>query len=298
MRKIYYRVRNKYRTQKDRALNWFAKKMVSLSTWEARRIIGKKRQLKILIDNSTLFHSVTHETGWIDTGPVQWGPLTLERRGGYSARIPVHSADNDSRTYKEVQFLIGIAELERQGYVKLFTSAELEAEKFRQPMGRFRGYGYFDYGLFGKAKIENLDGFHLDLVPDPAAAQLARVAACTDPLYLQLVSILGEKSSLDAFHILTAEIFGMDYFLHIDFPLADKIRQHEKKTPVNTMKSKAILPSALGKLLKLMPIHSVVVSHFDSSWAVRADLHFPDQQRQKRKRNKKRERATTTSDNQ
>lgn len=274
-------IRRKYRGYKNRALQWFCRRMVSLSIWQARRIIGKKRPLKILIDNSTLFHAVTHETAWVDVGTQLWGGR-IPIRAGHAARVPVHSIHNDSRTYNEVQFLIGVAELERQGYIELYTSAELEAEKFRQPMGRFRGYGWFDYHLFGKAKIRRLDKLHIDLVPDPTAAQLARVNACTDPLFTSLVSVLGKKSNLDAFHVFTAERYSMDYFLHIDFPLADKIRQHEKKPPVNSMKCKVALPSMLGKQLKLLPIHTVIVSNFDSSWPVQTDAHLPSQQRQKR----------------
>lgn len=127
------------RGYKDRAFNWFCGKLVSLSTWEARRIIGKKHPLKIMIDNSALFHAVTHETAWINVGTQIWGGQ-IPISAGHAARVPVHSIENDSRTYREVQFLIGVAELERQGYVELYTYSELEAEKFRQPVGRFRGY--------------------------------------------------------------------------------------------------------------------------------------------------------------
>jgi len=275
----FLRLVGRYRGLRENALRCFCRGLVSLSTVPARMQLRRTGPLKILIDNSVLGHSITHESGWISTGVKKWGHLDIET--GYAARIPVHSPTNDTRTYNEVRYLAGIAALAKRGALQLFDSSELKAEQFRQPMGRFRGYGYFDLGLFNNVKIANIDrGLHLDL-QDPKEAQLKRVASCNDPQFRSLLKLLGQKNSLDAYHIYTAERFGLFAFLHIDFRLEAVIAQHSTNPVLANLKTKVLKPSQLGKLLGLLPIDTNILSYEGSSFPVHPELHWDTQARKR-----------------
>ena len=138
-----------------RIVDW----LVDKSTLRARAWLRAKGGIRILVDNTVLYHAVTHETGWVSTGKSRWGPHEIDT--GYAARIPVHPPDVQSREYQNVCFLPGLAHLVRAGLVTIYTSAELQDEQFRQPSGRYRGYGYFDHSLFGDLNIESIDGHEL-----------------------------------------------------------------------------------------------------------------------------------------
>jgi hypothetical protein len=118
---------------------------------------------------------------------------------GYMASIPVHSPDNDGRVYREVRYLASIAYLYRTSHIKLLTSAELFAEQFRQPVGRFQGYEWADYSVFKGMQFDSVDGFHMD-IQYPAEKQRQRIDSCTDPLFLQLRKALGEPRCLAHLH--------------------------------------------------------------------------------------------------
>lgn len=266
----------RYRTAREHVIGSVCRGLVNLSTIQARAHLRGTTPLRILVDTSVLGHSITHETAWISTGTKKWGPHDIAT--GYAARIPVHSPKNDSRLYQEVRYLAGIAQLARRGHIELFTSAELKAETFRQPVGRFSGYGYYDLGLFRGIPMESVDGFHLDL-NDPKQTQLRRVASCNDPLYQSLLALFGQKGSLDAFHVFTAEKFGMFCFLHIDFPLSEKVTQNRAKAAFTELTTKILTPSQLGKMIGLLPVDSNLLSYEEASFPVRPDLHWDKQRR-------------------
>jgi len=273
----FLRLVGRYRGLRENALRHFCRRVVSLSTVPARMRLRRTGRLRILIDSSVRGHSITHKSASISTGVEKWGHVDFET--GYAARIPVHSPTNDTPTYNEVRYLGGIAYLAKRGALDLFYSAELRAEQFRQPTGRFRGYGYFDLGLFNDVKFTNIDGeLHLDLHA-PEDAQLTRVASCSDPLYRSLLKLLGQKHSLDAYHIYTAEKFGMFYFLHIDFKLGNLIAQHASKPVLANLKTKVLTPSQLRKLLGLLPIDTNILSYKGSSFSVHPELHWDMQAR-------------------
>jgi hypothetical protein len=204
---------------------------------------------------------------------------------GYLAKIPIHAPGNDTQLYNEVQYLAGIAYLARAGYLELCTSAELKAEQFRQPIGRFQGYGYADHNVFAGIRFESIDGFKLDL-SNPKQAQLDRIASCNDPIYQALLERLGQKQSLDAYHVYTAEKFGLFAFLHIDFKLDGSLQRKSTTKPFEDLKTRILLPSQFAKTIGLLPVPTnlLTLADDDTFFPTRADLHVQDQKRHRPKR--------------
>ncbi|MGY4572961.1 hypothetical protein [Bradyrhizobium sp. USDA 3256] len=256
-----------------------AKALLPMSVLPTKLTLRKKSPLRILVDSSVLAHGITHEGGWISTGSVMWGGK-VEVPTGYLAKIPIHAPGNDTPLYNEVQYLAGIAHLARAGYLKLCTSAELKAEQFRQPIGRFQGYGSADHNVFASIRFESVDGFKLDL-NDAKQAQLDRIASCADPTYQALLAQLGQKQSLDAYHIYTAEKFDLFAFLHIDFKLDSSLQRKSKSTHLNDLKTRVLLPSQFAKMINLLPVHTnlLTLADDDTFFRTRAALHAHDQKR-------------------
>jgi len=133
--------------------------MLKYATREAVQKLSKCGPIKVLVDNTVLDVAVTHETKWITTDVMQIGDH--EHHSGHLARVPVHAINNDSDRYRETTFLTGLTHLAKLGHIAFFTSAELKDEQFRQPMGRYRGYGLFDRSLFASLPMPSLDGSYL-----------------------------------------------------------------------------------------------------------------------------------------
>lgn len=155
------KAKNKLRQLKEAYHAWLSTLLLPLATMQARWQLQNKPPLEILMDSSVLGHGVTHETGWISTGVKKWGHIDIDT--GYMARIPVHAPDNHGRVYAEVRFLPAIAYLYKKSHIRLLTSAELFAEQFRQPMGRFQGYGWADHSVFEGMRFDSVDGLHMDV---------------------------------------------------------------------------------------------------------------------------------------
>jgi hypothetical protein len=263
-----------------RIVDW----LIHLSTYQARLTLQKTGPITILVDNTVLGHGITHETAWVSTGTKKWGRLDVDT--GYAARIPVHSIEDESATYNDVKFLPGIASLARRGSIILRTSAELSNERFSQPSGRFSGYGWFDYNIFGKIRMESVDGLafptmgpsYLNL-PNAVQQQRSRLDRSQAVLYRALVDRLGPKNSQDAWHIRTAEIYGLFCFLTMDFKLIRNVRARSGQEPLKSLHTKVMTPSELGKYLRLVPISPRVLSYHDASFFVRSDLNWPESQR-------------------
>lgn len=247
-----------------------------LSTLPVRTRLRRAQADSVLVDTSVINHSVTHESRWVSTGKTMWGPHEIDT--GYLARVPIHSPANDGDTYFDVRFLPGIADLARRGFLKLVSSAELNAEQTRQPIGRFNGYGYFDLAAFHGLKIESLNGVHLDF-NDPGKAQLQRLESCDDSLYRGILAGVGQGNSLDAYHLFTAECFGVPYYLTMDFRFLRKLSSLKSEEPFASLKTRCLRPSELGELLGLLPVHTWLLSFEAASFPVRPDLHSPTQRR-------------------
>jgi len=254
--------------------------LADISTYQARRALAASGPLAILVDNSVLGNAITHETAWVSTGTKKWGPHDVAT--GYSARIPVHPADSASVEYEHVKYLTGITHLARRGHLHLKTSAELQDETWRHPMGRFSGYGYFDYSLFNGIKLESVDGIKIPTLgpsylnlPTPAEQQQARLASSGDALYKALLEKLGQKNSQDAWHIRTAETHGLFCFLTMDFKLRKTFEQLKGTEPFRSLTTRVMTPVELGQHLGIMPLPPHIFSYNDASFFVRSDLSMP-----------------------
>jgi hypothetical protein len=265
-----------------------ARIVVSTSALRAKIRMRRQPVLNVLMDNTILAHAITHETAWITTEKMLFGKEEVEL--GYAARIPVRSVD-DSREYESISYLPGIAHLARSGRLALKTSADLELERFRQPAGRFSGYGYFDHDLFAGIPIQSVDGIG-DMVMGPewmnlpslAEQQRERLTQSRDPLYLGLLQHLGPKSSQDAWHVRTAETTGMFCFLTMDFKLCKAMTLRSTQEPIRSLRTKVMTPAQFGRYIGLLPVNPMLLSYSDASFPVRTDLHWPDNTRKKQKR--------------
>src|SRR5665647_35220 len=147
-----------------------------IATLKASKKLKTANVERILIDSTVLAHGVTHETAWVDTGKAYWGDIEIDT--GYAARIPVHDDRDDREAARSTRYLPGIASLARRGHLMLATSCELRDEQWSQPVGRFRGYGLYDFSLFSNVKFETIKdpeysivyGVHAGL-PKPSARE-------------------------------------------------------------------------------------------------------------------------------
>lgn len=245
----------------------------------------------MLVDNTVLFHSITHESAWIPTGKTKWGPHDIDT--GHSARIPVRAAHDESREHRNIRYLPGIAHLARQGKLSLMSSGELWIERLYQPTGRFSGYGYFDLDLFKDVEIPLVDKIP-DMqigpswlgLPSVEEARDQRLAQSIDRLFRSLVSELGPNNSQDAWHIRTAEVNEMFCFLTMDFKLLKTLQARSTSDPVRSLRTRVLTPEQLGSYLWLAPVNPIILSFEDANSPIRPDLHWPDSKRQKPMRKK------------
>ncbi|WP_321389421.1 hypothetical protein [Emcibacter sp.] len=283
--KIKRFIQNYFQTWRIYFLRWYGEYLLNRSIKNAQKFLEKNGPLKLLVDTNVWGKGISHETTWIDTGTKLWGGVHPIQTG-YTARIPVHSPDNESRIYKEIRYLPGIALLAEKGLLKLCTYSEIEAEKFRQPVGRFLGYYCYDLNLFGRTRPENLDGVKI-YSGNAREEQLQYINTKNDEPFRSIVNLIGQKYSLDAHHIHTAELYEMDCFLNIDFKLGNSIKREIKKKPLSELKTKIVLPSELAAIIGLKPINTRVLSYKDSSFPIRSDLSRPKQERIPPKKRKK-----------
>jgi len=262
-----------------RLANW----LVRTSTLSARRQLKASNPLKILVDNSVLGHSITHETTWVSTGEKMWGSERIDT--GYQARVCVYPSDSESREYRNIQFIPGLISLFKQGYIEFYTSAELEIERWLNPAGRFQGYGYFDYNLFNELEIPSVDGCAPIYIapswiekenPQEQRRQRLLSYANNDPNYASLLNVLGQKNSQDAWHVRTAEVHGLHCFLTMDFSLIDTLKSQRGATRIRELKTRIVTPEDLGRELKLIPIHPHILSYNNANSFVRSDIALPN----------------------
>jgi len=260
--------------------------VTSIAMTEASRRLKATNVRRILIDNTVLAHSVTHETSWVDTGKAHWGDIEIDT--GYAARIPVHDDRDVREAAKSVRYLPGIANLARRGVIVLATSHEIQDEQWTQPSGRFRGYGLYDFSLFGNVKLETIKdpgysvvfGSHLGF-PSLEEQRKKRLGSKTDPLFRQLVSVLGPNNSQDAWHIATAEHNGCYCFLTMDFKLIRNVRAQARNAIIEGLRTKVLTPEEFGREFRIIPIPPRLFSYHNASYPVVHEMNWPDSKRQK-----------------
>jgi hypothetical protein len=252
-----------------------------MATSAARKKIGSTG-LRVLVDNTVLDLAVSHETLWVTDG-----------KAGYQARVPVYGRENDSARYRELCYLTAIAHLARRGHLELCHSAELNDERFRQPPGRFRGYGYSDYSVLHGIELPSIDGWVFPRIgaawmgfPSAQAQQRARLDKSDDLLFQQLRDVLsqqlGTKCSQDAWHVRTAERHDAFCFLTTDGNLLKAFRSLVKKEPLRSLKTRVLAPSDLATMFEVHPVSPLWLSYNDTQWFVRNDRTMPGEKRRRR----------------
>jgi hypothetical protein len=274
-------IRTRWTRAKHRLWQKTAEVFVFLSTIEASHKLKRSGPITVLIDNSTLAHGVTHETVWISTGTKLWGGVTPIETG-YQSRIPVHSHANTSETYREIRYLIGIAELARKGHIKLVRSSELAAEAWRHPPGLLTGYGWEDLSIFQGIEMPNVDKRPFSLF-DGVEDQRARLGREAVEPFRSLLSYFPEKHSFDVWHLHTAHEHEATCFLTMDFKFRRQFEQSRKRVGFPVLKSRPMLPSELAAEIGLRPIDSFMISYRNPKFFVRHDLHMPSERRRSRK---------------
>jgi hypothetical protein len=250
------------------------------ATYQAERRLRKTGPIRVLIDNSALAHGVTHESSWISTGTEMWGGR-IPVDTGYLARLPVHGHTNQSETYREITYLIGISELARKGLIELVRSSELDAEACRHPPGLYSGYGWEDLSIFYGVTMPSLDerGYS---VFEAVSDQSARLNNDAEEPFRTLLHYFPSGQSFDIWHLHTAHKHGVECFLTMDFKFHRQFQQSRKRSGFPGLQSKPWLPSELGRQIGLHPIHTFLVSHRNERFFTRHDLHMPDQRRRSR----------------
>lgn len=262
--------------------------LVNLSISNLKDNIHKNNATRILIDTNIYDAAIIQETAWIGTGINNWGD-THQINTGYTARIPVYDDNDTSKAVQSIKYLPGIFALSSKNILTLFDSPELEDERFTQPVGRFKGYGFYDYSLIEKAKIEKLkdNEYYWTMAPSflktPSLTEQRKSRLekkRKHPLYNELVKTLGEKNSQDAWHIFTAETNSCYCFLTMDFSLIKNIKSQKGSKVIKNLKTKIITPEDFGIEFGIRPISPRLFAYHKASFPV---LHNQNWRNSKRR---------------
>lgn len=260
--------------------------LIAIAIVRASRKLRVANVQRLLVDNSVLGHGVTHETAWIDTGKSYWGDVEVNT--GYAARIPVHDDGDERGVARSVRYLPGIANLARRGEIVFMTSPELKGERLTQPSGRFRGYGWYDLSLFDGIKFESIEDPDCVIFlsghsgrPSLKEQRRRRLESKADPLFRQLVSVLGQKNSQDAWHIATAENNDCYCFLTMDFRLIRNVRAQAKNATIMGLRTKILTPEEFGKNFGIASISPRLFSYHGASYPVEHNVNWEDSKRHK-----------------
>lgn len=257
-----------------------------IATRQASKKLAAAGVKRLLVDNTVIAHGITHETAWISTGTARWGDADVDT--GYAARVPVHHDHDERDAARSVRYLPGIVSLAQHGYLSLATSHELQDEQWTQPLGRFKGYGYFDLSLFSSIAFEVIEDPEYSVtfgesmgLPSAREQRSRRLAAKEDPLYRQLLSVFGRKNSQDAWHIVTAERNDCYCFLTMDFSLIRNFRAQAKNKAIETLRARVLSPEEFGREFSIPPISPRLFSYHRASFPVVHESNWPDSKRQR-----------------
>lgn len=231
---------------REKRQQWVHRLSLWGATYQASKQLDGNAPIRVLIDNSVLAHGRIFSSYWFDTGPKKWGAFTAG--AGYADPGLTYSPESDPRVFEQTRFLPAISHLAKQGRLELLTSFELRNEQVFQPAGRFSMYGYYDHNLFEGLTLRCIDCKEVESYDWQEKPQ-DRLRSSEDQPFRGIVDLIGEKNNVDAWHIHTAEIHGVDYFLHIDFSLDEEMRKNRKKNPIATLRTRVVLPSTFAAKL-------------------------------------------------
>jgi hypothetical protein len=257
--------------------------MTNLATYTARRTLTKSGPLRLLLDSQIHSHAITHEATWIESEEkIRGGARPIQ--AGF-ARVAVHAADDDSDEYRDICYLTGICYLAKRRHIHLSTSRELMAERDKQPPRRFKPVGIYDFNLLSRLDIQPIDGWSNEsYVHDKEKTgitlhqrQLNRVNSSTDRCFLKIWKLFGkgEKQSLDAWHLRTAQEHGLDGILTMDYRLANTFKQKRSALNAEGISARIWTPSELAVALGIHEVPPNLFCYTGASYPVRPDLYLP-----------------------
>jgi len=279
-------------------VRWSYRKIGRFSAWAATyqfRKANPKSAVKVVIDNTILDLSISHETRWLSMGEDPFS--TRLEDGGYLARVPVHSPSNNTTRYRELTFLNTFGILAKDGFFELAQSSGLKVEQFYQPVGRFKGYGMFDSSVLFGLDIKQIGepwfpalGPTRFRLPTPQDQFRSMIDSSPDPKFQEFLGVMkshmGAKCSQDAWHIWQAENADIGFFLTTDRKLLAAWKQLRQELPIQNMKIELHSPTSLGEKLGFLPTHPIAFSYDRQDAIVRTDVLMPGEQRRPRSRYK------------
>jgi hypothetical protein len=256
--------------------------MLGIAVIGGIKALKAKGVKRVLIDNTILGHGITHKTVQINSGLQLWGETEIE--SGYLARVPKYSDNDVSCAAVSVRYLPAIAHIAKALTISLLTSDELLDERWTQPIGRYRGKGFYDFNLFSKVDFTQMRDLDYSFALGPRSFKLpsmkeqrkTRLNQKDDDLYRKLIDALGENNSQDAWHILTAERNDCYCFLTMDFKLIRNMSAQKNNPAVAQLRTKVLTPEEFGKEFGLPQVSTRLFSYHDASFPVRSDLNESD----------------------
>lgn len=263
MNRVNRSLKRWWATSKRRREEWLAKTMIRLAALPGTIRLRGKPPIRVLIDNSVLRHGVSHTNEWISTRAKPWGGIPVDT--GYLARVPVDYSEHNRSIYEmEVPYFPPLAHLASCGRLQLFTSVELQYERWRQ-----RGYSA---DLFGRNAWDNVDIERLPDLPrsrqniyltiafnskggSSKERQIEHLLATADSEFLDISKKLPREHILYFYHLWTAKYHHCDIFLTTDMSFR---RVFENNISIQVRKKfepiRIVRPSELAAQLHLNPV--------------------------------------------
>ncbi|MBU8541344.1 hypothetical protein ACFOD3_26290 [Falsiroseomonas tokyonensis] len=189
---------------------------------------------------------------------IPWGPLQVD--GVKTFRVPRKFADKDTAIGQELRFLDGIALLSQLDLLILHQSRELRSEQWRQTAGRYMGYGIYDRAVKYKftpfnEQLHDIHRLGCDITEQFSTKQKHQewLKHISDEPFKTLVAQLGSHHTLDAWHVHSAQVHGIEYFLTTDFKIINALR-NKNRTLQRVLKVRALRPSELAAEIGLLPV--------------------------------------------
>lgn len=114
-----------------------------------------------------------------------------------------------------------------------------------------------------------------------------RILSRTDPIFRELLRVLGPKSDQDAWHIATAEMHNCYCFLTMDFKLIRSMQAQSRNPTIAALRTKVISPEDFGKEFGIKEFMPRLLSYHEASYPVVHDTNWQDSKRKSRKKPKR-----------